>query len=343
MSDYTYLILVNILFLALLIATLVLFFRKSKLDHSQTQEIRDLERRMTDLMIGQLNEIRGSVDYTSKNVYDQVSSFTEETVRIREGLKQVQATVSDISSFQDIFKKPQLRGQWGEASLNHLLGEYFPEDFYKIQHSFSSGEQVDAVLKLPNDRLLPIDAKFPFDNFERMMKAESKEDKDLFRKKFIEDVKFKIKDISSKYILPSEGTLDRALMYIPAEAVFYEVMFNLKEEDIASYALKNKVIVASPNTVYLTLKTIIDWLRDVQLSKQTQDILKRLERIQEDSNKLVDDFRKTGSHLRNAVSSHENAEKRLSLFSQRVGRIIEGPGNLKKLNNNQEKYDPSSD
>lgn len=304
----------------------VIFFvaRKGRVDKGQSEAIRDLERRLTDLMIDQLKEIRGSVDGTSRAMHQQISSFTKETVQIREELRQVQEAMKDISSFQEIFRSPKLRGQWGEASLERqILSEYFPKEFYEIQHLFSSGEQVDAVLKLPNGKLLPIDAKFNYDNFVKMMETRYPEEKDSLRKKFIEDVKLQINKISSKYILPSENTLDFALMYIPAEAIFYELMFNLKEEDIATYARQRKVVLTSPNTIYLTLRTIIDWFRDTQVSRRTQDILKRLSRIQADADKLAEDFRKLGSHLRNALSSYDSSEKRLTMFTDRVERLLD--------------------
>lgn len=313
---------------------IVLFLnRKSRVDQIQSEAIRDLERRLTDFMTNQLKEIRGSVDGASQAMNQQISSFTKETVQIREELKQVQETMKGISSFQEIFKAPKLRGQWGEASLRHqILEEYFPKEFYKAPYLFSSGDEVDAILKLPNGKLLSIDSKFPFDNFEKMVESTNQEEKNLFCKEFIKDVKFRINEITSKYILPSENTVDFALMYIPAEAVFYEIMFNLKEEDVADYARTKKVVLTSPNTIYLTLRSIIDWFRDTQISRQTQEILKRLNRIQEDAEKLMDDFRKLGSHLKNATSAYSDSEKRLSLFSERVEKLIdiEGKGKLKE-------------
>ena len=323
MSSVFYLNLTAII-LGIVFLFFVFFFKKSKIDKTQNEAIRDLERRLTDLMTNQLKEIRGSVDGTSQAMNQQISSFTKETVQIRDELKQVQETMKGISSFQEIFKSPKLRGQWGEASLeNQILSEYFPKEFYKTQYQFSTGDQVDAVLKLPNGRLLPVDAKFPFENFEKMVFSTSDAEKDLFRKKFTEDVKCRIQEISSKYILPSENTVDFALMYIPAEAVFYEIMFNLKEEDLARYARLKKVVLTSPNTIYLTLRTLMDWFRDTQISRQTQEILKRLNRIQADSEKLMEDFRKLGNHLRNAVSSYDSSEKRLSLFSNKVEKLLD--------------------
>jgi len=318
-----------ILIIFLIVAGGAIFFvflsRKLRIDEKQSEAIRDLERRLTDLMINQLKEIRGSVDGTSQAMNKQISSFTKETVQLREELKQVQETMKGISSFQEIFKSPKLRGQWGEASLERqILSEYFPKEFYKTQYLFSSGEQVDAVLKLPNGKFLPIDAKFPLENFVRMMEVTLEKEKQPFRKKFIDDVKSRINEISSKYILPSENTVDFALMYISAEAVFYEIMFNLKEEDVANFARSKKVVLTSPNTIYLTLRTVIDWFRDTQISRQTQEILKRLNKIQQDSEKLMEDFRKLGNHLKNATSAYEDSEKHLSLLSERVEKLIGG-------------------
>ncbi len=302
----------------------IVFFwlRKSKVDERQSETIRGLERSVTE-MIGQLKEIRGNVDGTSRAMTNQVSSFTKETVQVREELKRVQEEMKNISSFQEIFKSPKLRGQWGEASLGHILSEYFPRELYKSQHQFLSGEQVDVVLKLPDGKLLPIDAKFSSVNFEKMIEAKSEEERSLFQKKFIQDVKFNIDKITSKYVLPSEDTVDYALMYIPAEAIFHEMMFNLREEDIADYARRKKIILTSPNTIYLTLRTIEHWFRDTQISRRTQEILRRLNKIQIDAEKLMDDFKKLGGHLRNATSAYDSSEKRLSLFSDKVEKLLE--------------------
>ncbi len=310
---------------SVIVAITVIFFfwRKSSLDKTQSDSIRDLERRLTDLMIGQLKEIRGSVDGTSKAMNQQISSFTKETVQIREELKQVQETMKGISSFQEIFRTPKLRGEWGEANLGHILSEYFPKELCLANHSFSSGAQVEFVLKLPNKKLLPIDAKFFSDNFGRMKETKSDEERSAFQKKLIQDIKFNINEISTKYILPAESTVDFALMFIPAEAIFYEIMFNLRDEDIAAYARSKKVVLTSPNTIYLTLRTIIDWFRDTQISRQTQEILKRLNKIQADAQKLMVDFRKLGGHLRNASSAYDDSEKRLLLLDDKVEKLVE--------------------
>ncbi|MBI2041874.1 MAG: DNA recombination protein RmuC [Candidatus Nealsonbacteria bacterium] len=327
------------LFFPLLVALLVIagvgsvifYLKKSQIDKSQSDSIRDLERRLTDLMIGQWKEIRESQVGTSRAMNDQIRSFTQEATKIREDLKQVQDSVKDVSTFQEIFKSPKLRGQWGEASLEHILSQHFPQELFKMQYLFLSGEQVDAVLKLPNGKLLPIDSKFPSENFEKMVNTASETEKNFYKKNFIDDVKFKINDIAAKYILPAEGTLDYAFMYIPAEAIYYEIIHNIgKEADISAFAWSKHIILTSPNGIYKDLRTIEHWFKDVQISKQTQSILKKLGRVHQDAQKLMDDFRKLGSHLTNAKSAYDSSEKRLTMLDDKVEKLEE-LGETKKL------------
>ncbi|MCD6270747.1 DNA recombination protein RmuC [bacterium] len=306
---------------------IIFFINKWRIDQKQNQEITRLKEELKEL----IKDIGGRVDGTSKAMYQQISSFTKETVGLREEIKRVQEEMKNISSFQEIFRTPKLRGEWGEANLEYILSEFFPKELYIKNYTFSSGAQVEFAIRLPNKKLLPVDAKFFSDNFKKLKEAKTDEEKNTWRKKFIQDIKFNINEISSKYINPSENTVDFALMFIPAEAIFYEIMFGLKEEDVVNYARSKKIILTSPNTIYLTLRTILDWYKDIQVSQKTQEILKRLNKIQIDAEKLAEDFKKLGSHLRNATSAYENSEKRLSLFSQRVERLLEIPASEDKL------------
>ncbi len=278
---------------------------------------------VTKLILDELKENRQSVQKTSLAMHQQVQSFTQGITKLEEGVKGVNDSLKDVVSFQDIFKSPKLRGRWGETSLESVLAGYFPKERYGIQHYFKSGEAVDAVLKLPNNMLLPIDSKFNWENFEKMVNAEDEISKDAFRKQFLSDVKKKIDEISSKYIIPAESTVDMALMYVPAEAVYYEVVHNVRDVDVSDYARKKKVILVSPNTFYSTLSAIHHWYRDVQITKQTKDIINRLSRIKTDSEKLSDNFRRLGKHISDAHSAYDDSEKRLTLLTDRVGNIVE--------------------
>lgn len=257
-------------------------------------------------------------------MHEQIRSFTQGVTEMREALKQVHESVRNVSSFQEMFKSPKLRGEWGEASLKHILSQYYPKELYELQHMFSNGERADACLKLPDGRLLAIDSKFPADNFSKMVEAAADLERDFHKKNFVQDVKDRIDEIAAKYILPSEDTLDFALMYIPAEAIYYEIINHIKEVDLAEYAGKKRVILTSPNLLYLTLRTIEHWFKDVQVSRETQEILKRLARITKDAERLADDFRVLGRHLVNAHSAYDNSEKRLGLMVDRVAQITSG-------------------
>jgi len=291
---------------------------------SQSREASDrASSSVTQLINEQLERSRQASERATLTVSQQVQSFTQNMTQIQENMKQMHESVKNVTSFQDIFKSPKLRGNWGEASLEAALSQYFSKDRYKLQHSFKSGETVDATLNLPNGYILPIDSKFNWENFEKMINADNDLQKDLHRKTFLSDVKKKIDEIASKYILPSESTTDFALMYIPAETVYYEIINNIKEADIPQYALKKKIILVSPNTFYLSISSVQHWFKDVEFNKQTKDIMKRLERISTDGGKLADDFRKLGGHISNAKSAYDSSEKRLDMMVDRVKNVIE--------------------
>ena len=278
---------------------------------------------VSQLIAEQLERSRQASERATLTVSQQVQSFTQNMTQLHEGMKQMHESVKSVSSFQDIFKSPKLRGIWGEASLEAALSQYFSKDMYDLQHYFKTGEAVDAVLKLPNNLLLPIDSKFNWENFEKMVNAENDMQKEIYRKSFYADVKKKIDEISSKYLLPSEGTTDLALMYVPAETVYYEIINNIKDVDIPNYARTKKVFLVSPNTFALSVSAIRHWVKDVEFSKQTKDIMKRLERIATDGGKLAEDFQRLGKHIVNTKSAYDDSEKRLSLMVDRVKTVIE--------------------
>ncbi len=267
---------------------------------------------------------------SNKDIREQMEKFISGFVQMKEVLSQVQSQVKEVSSFQTIFKSPKLTGQWGEASLDYMLSLYFPrQDAYQLQYQFSSGESADAVLKLPNGRILPIDSKFPQDNFNQFINAAEPAHKEQARKALVLRIKQDITDIAAKYILPNENTVDFAMMYIPAESLYYEIV---TKEDLASYAWNKKVFLTSPNTFILTLGVIQHWFKDTDITKKTGEILKKLQRIAIDGEKLGESFRKLGSHLSNAKNSYDDAEKRIETLVDRVGNV----GNLINVDETKE-------
>lgn len=270
-------------------------------------------------------EEAASRETSTKNIFEQIKDVTGKFGEMKTELGKIGSDVKEVSSFQNIFKSPKLTGEWGELSLDYLLKQYFPhEGSYEEQHLFSSGEKVDFALTLPNGRILPIDSKFPQDLFSQFIKANDGPDKETIRKGLVARVKKDVDDISSKYILPNENTVDFAIMYIPAESLYYEI---ISKEDLNSYAWNKKVALASPNTFLLTVVIVLHWFKEADIGKSTDAILKKLQRISNDGEKLSEAFRKLGTHIANVKSSYDDAEKRVAFLTDRVGDVTGIIGN----------------
>lgn len=267
---------------------------------------------------------------TSHMMQERVKEFTAGVTSMKTELEKVGGHVKDVASFQDLFRIPKLRGQWGEASLANILSQHYPEQLFSLQYTFKSGERVDAILKLPNGFILPIDAKFPSENFAKMSEAESDAAKAEYQKYFTQDVKARIDEIGNKYILPAEQTIDFALMYVPAERIYYEIINQIKDANLVEYAQSKKVIMTSPNTLYITLRTIEHWYKDAEFGREKQVILGRLAKIQQDAEKLKEDFGKLGRHLDNARSAYDGSEKRLEIMGRDMQKLT-APKETKKL------------
>src|SRR3989338_6065047 len=186
---------VSLAVLGMLGMNLYLMLKSHRKKEADTSHFMVLHQRLdsfTDLMNKQLENSSQSSERASLAVHQQVQSFTQGLTQLHENMKQMHDSVKNVTSFQDIFKSPKLRGLWGEMSLEAALAQYFSRDIYDTQHYFKSGEAVDAILKLPNSMVLPIDAKFNWENFEKMVNAGNDMDREVFRKSFYSDVKKKI-------------------------------------------------------------------------------------------------------------------------------------------------------
>jgi len=223
-----------------------------------------------------------------------------------------------MKDLQDFLKSPKLRGNIGEEVLKDLLQQMLPSDHYVLQHTFKTGDRVDAILKV-NDGILCVDSKFPMENFSAMMQAETTEERDISKKEFTKNVKKHIDDISKKYILPGEGTLDFALMYIPSEAIYYEVVVNT--EDLGKYAWNKRVLPVSPNVFFSYLKAIKIGLEGKKIESRAKEILVALRSIKEDSNKFSDSLRVMTKHINNAKNSAEDVTKTYEKIDNRLGSL----------------------
>ena len=280
----------------------------------------DEMHRMSTLLFQQMNELTTQVNgrlregqetmrHSNEMFHARIHSIGQEITKVGEIAK-------DISSLKDILSVPKMRGGLGELMLSQLLSEILPKEHFQEQYTFRTGETVDAAIMF-KDKLVAIDSKFPLEDFVRFNAAETDEEKTVFRKAFVRSVKIRIDEISKKYILPDEGTLPIAFMYVPSEHIYYEFIVR-GEDDVMEYAFKKHVVPVSPSTFYSYLQTVLIGLRGMQIEHQTQEILNHLSRLRDDYRKFEERFLIVGKHLTNLHSAYEDSEKRLHRFSDKL-------------------------
>ncbi|MBA7636307.1 hypothetical protein ES703_43923 [subsurface metagenome] len=271
-------------------------------------------------------------DIISKTVGERIADTTKVFGEVKESLgeltqrtKEIQEVGKNISGLQDILRAPKFRGGFGELLLERLLADILPRDNYSLQYRFRNGETVDAVIRVGGN-LVPIDSKFPLADFERIVTAESEEEKVALRRQFTRTIKGHIDDVT-KYILPDENTFDFALMYIPAENVYYETVLRgqLEESEIYSYSLQKRVIPVSPNSFYAYLQVIILGLKGLHIEKTARDILGHLGRLQGQLVDFQDDYEILGGHIRHAATKYEEAATKLTRLGDKLQLAGETP------------------
>jgi len=236
--------------------------------------------------------------------------------------KQMLQLGTEVRRLQDILTSPKLRGQMGEWSLENVLANTLPRDSYELQHTFKDGKIVDALVKMEGYSV-PIDAKFPLPSFERLTKAENDDEKTRQRRQFLKDVTRHIDKIASDYIRPAEGTLDFALVYIPAENVYYETIVKCEgdTQDILPYSLEKKIIPVSPNLLYAYLMTVVMGLHGLQIEKQAAEILHNLKRLNASFAEFLSTWDTLGAHIRNTSNKYDEAAKKLDRFGLQLDQI----------------------
>lgn len=251
--------------------------------------------------------------------------LTRTMAEVKESNKKIHALGKDIASLSDILKSPKLRGNLGEFLLEEVLKNYLHPEQYSLQYAFKSGEKVDACIHLSGEHILSIDSKFPLENFQKFLGAEDI-DKDTFYRQFIRDVKKHIDAISSKYILPQEQTFDFALMYIPAESIYYDLMVSGQNPELSSYAFSKKVVPVSPSTLFTYIQILLLGFKGLKIEENAERILKNISQLQKYIENMSIEFDKLGKHLGNAQGSYQATTKALSrvtLVSDAMEKEIE--------------------
>jgi DNA recombination protein RmuC len=260
------------------------------------------------------------LDETSRAMAD----VRERLGQVTELAQRMEGVGRSVAEVQSLLAVPRLRGTLGEVWLEELLRQVFPASQWTTQHVFRGGERVDAVLRI-GDRLVPVDAKFPLEACQRMLALDG-DAADRERRAFRRSMRERVDEIASKYIRPDEGTFDFALMYIPAEQVYYEAVVRDAAEDggIVAYAMAHRVIPVSPHTFYAYLSAVLHGLKGLQVEERARELQAELATLARDFARFRTAFEKVGTHLGNAQRQYAESERQGERVWTRVERLGTG-------------------
>ncbi|MBI2309795.1 DNA recombination protein RmuC [Candidatus Collierbacteria bacterium] len=295
--------------------------KKPKTDETMTEWLKTMSRDISDTKKVLNETLSDSTRHLSESLTKQTHDIHERLTKAAEvigELKRETGSFSEIGrsmkELHEFLKSPKLRGNIGEQVLNDLIAQMIPQSSFYLQYQFVSGDKVDAAIKT-DAGILPIDSKFPMENFQKMNQAEEKSEREKAGKEFVNDVKKHIRAISSKYVLPDEGTTDFAMMYIPSESVYYEIATN---PDLMDYSRNLRIYPVSPNTMYATLSIIMRAFQGKQFASRSRQILNLLRAVEKDYGQLEDSLNILGGHINNAYNKFSD----VSGHTQRLGQKI---------------------
>jgi DNA recombination protein RmuC len=270
---------------------------------------------------------------TSNRIENQNNSFNERLDNAARVISQVQKNIGEFSEIgrgmkdlQEFLSSPKLRGNIGEQVLKELLKQFLPKESFNLQYTFKSGEKVDAAIKTSGG-IIPVDSKFPMENFRKMSGDGDEFTKKIAAKDFERDVRRHIDDISRKYILTEEGTIDYALMYIPSESIYYEIVNN---QALFDYAGEKRVLPVSPTTFYAYLKAILMSFEGQKIEDQAKEILASLRAIKSDYGKVEENLSTLQKHLTNAYNMMGNVFSSFANLGQKISSTQNLGGGVKK-------------
>ncbi len=293
------------------------------------KEMKGSVDKSSDVLEKQLSQQRGTLDEQMKGHREAMNAQTkliwerldasQDVIRtVQKQLGGIQEFGNDMKDLSNVLKSPKLRGGLGEQFLYEILESFLPHDHFKTQYKFRDGAVCDAVV-FTEKGIIPIDSKFPMENFAAMLKADAQSERDKLKKVFIGDVKKKIEEIATKYILPEEGTTHQAIMYIPSENVYYELIVNTPE--IESYAKEKNVVMASPNTLSYFLKVLLVAFHQQNLEKHAGEVLKALDGIKLEASKFNDDLDVLEKHISNGYKSMDGIRTKFSRLFNKIEKI----------------------
>ncbi|MGD0036548.1 MAG: DNA recombination protein RmuC [Bacteroidota bacterium] len=268
----------------------------------------------------QLQNNTGQMGSRLDNAAKVIQDVQNKLGELGQATQEIKELGQSVSKLEEMLKAPKLRGGLGELLLEDLLKQVLPANAYDIQYTFRNGQTVDAIINTAGGKV-PVDSKFPLENFRKMLDAKTEQEKKTAARLFKSDVKKHIDAISEKYILPDEGTFDFALMYIPAENIYYETIIKeesyAEEDGLYAYATKRRVVPVSPNSFYAHLRVIALGLKGLQIERSAKEIFQNLAMLDTELRKFNDVFETLGAQLNNAKNNYDKADKQLAGLTEK--------------------------
>jgi Uncharacterized protein conserved in bacteria len=287
---------------------------------STTESMNQHLSSVTSQLQNNTGQMGSRLDNAAKVIQDVQNKLGE----LGKATQEIKELGQSVSKLEEMLKAPKLRGGLGELLLEDLLKQVLPTNAYDIQYRFKGGQAVDAIIRLAG-RMVPVDSKFPLENFQKMLEVKSEQEKKSATRSFRADVKKHIDAIAGKYILPDEGTYDFALMYIPAENIFYETIIKdesfTDDEGLQTYANSRHVIPVSPNSFYAYLRVIALGLKGLQIEQSAKEIFQNLELLSTELRKFNDVFETLGMQLNNAKNNYDKADKQLAGLTEKFKSV----------------------
>ncbi|MEW5907678.1 MAG: DNA recombination protein RmuC [Patescibacteria group bacterium] len=272
----------------------------------------------------QLKELRGTIQQYSQSSHTIIKEITQELTKVGEGQKQVVDIAKQLENLQDILKNPKQRGVLGEYYLKTVLENVLPPGTFQMQYEFKDGTIVDAVIFI-KDRLIPIDSKFSLENYNRILETKNEDEHKRLEDNLRQDLKIRI-DETSKYIKPSEGTMEFSFMFIPSEALYYDLLVNkvgsVNARDLIEYAIiDKKVIIVSPTSFMAYLRTVLQGLKALQIEESAKEIRRRVIELGRHLSSYETYMKKLGMHLGTSINMYNQAYRELGKIDKDVLRI----------------------
>ena len=323
------------LVLVILFVFLIILILKISNDNKQNllnlkylkEELKDTGRNIDHKLLEQQRDMRDNVKYQFDKSQQLISEITRELTEVKEGNKQVFNMTEQLSNLEKVLTNQKQRGNWGEGSLELILSNIL-NTHYEMQYRFENGEAVDAVIHI-KDKLLPIDSKFSLDNYQRCVDAENDDDKKYYAEEFKKDLKMRITE-TAKYIREKENTLPIAFMFIPSEAIYYDLLageqsrLKINTQKLLEYAQTQKVFIVSPTSILAYLHLVLSGIKAFQIEEGAKQIQKKVEELGKHMNAYEEYYKKLGNTLSTTVNHYNAGYKELKKIDKDVYKITDG-------------------